>query len=167
MLFDIVDNIHDRLGSGDDSIAMEELDKPDGVTAGRVTDELERALANGDLSVERSGFDDRSALLGSVDPVVRDYHEYYESLDLFNQFEAMWESDEHRTYAAAVDDRVDDDVVEAVERRKPEVVSILKGFGSADTVEWIRDFAERYPAVGCLVNFVHAESKLEEHGYLE
>lgn len=167
MPFDIVDNIRDRLGSEDDSEAIEELDRPDDVTVERVTDELERALANGDLSVERSGFDDRSTLLGSVDPVVRDYHEYYESLDLLDQLEVGWESDEYRTYAAAVDDRVDDDVVEAVERRKPEVVSILRGFESGDTVEWIRDFYARYPAVGCLVGIVHAESKLGEHGYLE
>lgn len=167
MTFDITETIRDRLGWADDPETMADLDRPDDVTVERVREELERAIASGDFSLERSGFDDQSALLEAAEPIVRDYHDNYESLSLLNQFQTGWESDTHRSYADAVDEQVDDDIADLIERRGAEVVSVLKGFGSTGTNEWLRDYGGRYPVVGCLTVYVFARGELEERGYLE
>lgn len=167
MPFDIVDRIRASFGSANDSaLTLDGLDRPDDVTVERVTDELKRAIASEDLSIERSGFHSQSDLLEAVDPIVRDYREHHEALDLLNQIQTGWESDAHRSYSDAIDDQVDDEDAGVVERRDAEVVSILKGFDSAETTEWIYDFSDQYPALACLTEYRYARSELEDRGYL-
>lgn len=152
--------------SDDSETTMADIERPDDVTAKRVTGELKRAIENEDLSVEQSGFDDQSELLRAVEPVVRDYHEHYESIHLLDMFKTAWESDAHLSYSDAIGYQVDDDIVELVQRRETEVVSMLKGFDVTGTATWIMSYGSRYPTVGCLIEYVGAHRELENQGYL-
>jgi hypothetical protein len=168
MPFDIADRIRDGLGLSEESgTSFEDVDRPDDVTVERVTADLEDAVANGDLTLERTGFDDESALLTAVDPMVGDYHAHHDAIGLLNQFQTGWESDTHGTYSDAVEEAVDDEVVTAVDRHTPQIVSVLEGFGEAEPFEWVTSYVGEYPHFGCLVEYVFAYSELDERGYLE
>lgn len=168
MPFDIVDRFRDSIESTDGSATtLDELNRPDDVTVERVTDELNRAIASEDLSVERSGFNNQSDIIEIIEPLVGDYHKHHNSLALLNQFQTGWESDTHQNYSDAIDHQVDDEVVEVVKRHEAEVVSVLRGFESTGPIEWIREYSGRYPAVGCLIEYVYARNELEEHSYIE
>lgn len=167
MPFDIADRIRDGLGLSDGSgTSFEGVDRPDDVTVERVTADLENAVANGDLAVEQTGFDDESALLNAVDPMVEEYRAHHDLIELLNQFQTGWESDTHGTYPDAVEEAVDAEAVAAIDRHAPRVVSTLEGFGETEPFEWVTSYVNQYPYFACLVEYAFAYSELDERGYL-
>ena len=164
MLFDIADRIRDGLGLPDGSeTSFTDVDRPNDVTVERVTADLENAVANGDLAVERTGFDDESALLDAVDPMVLPYREHHNAINRLNQIQTGWGSD---TDPDAVDEDVDDELVGVIDRHGPTVVSVLKGFGETEPFEWVTSYVNQYPYFACLVEYAFAYSELDERGYL-
>ncbi|WP_135366367.1 hypothetical protein [Halosimplex halophilum] len=168
MPFDIADRIRGGLGPSDDSgVSFEDVDRPDDVTVERVTTDLTNAVANGDLAVEDTGFDGESDLLGAVEPIVRDYREYHDSIDSLVQVQTAWESDTPDTDSGTTDEPEGDEVVEALDRHTSKIVSLLEGFGETEPLRWTRAYANRYPYFGCLVEYVFAYRELEDRDYFE
>ena len=168
MPFDISDTIRDGLGLSDDSeTSFVDIDRPDDVTVERVRSDLTDAVAGGDLAVENTKFNNESDLLGAIEPIVRDYCEYHDSINPLNQVQTGWESDTHDTHSDAIDEEVDDEAVTAVGRHAPQVVSVLEGFGEPEPFSWTTTYVNKYPYFGCLVEYVFAYSELETQGYFE
>jgi len=163
MPFDIVNRIQDSFGSSDDpETFLDDVDRPDEVTIDNVTNDLTRAIGTGDLSVEKTGFNNESDLLDSIDRVVRDYHEYHSSLDLLDQFQTGWESDAHDTYADAIDKQVADETAKLIGQHADEIASVLAGFERTELVKWISEYGDRYPYFGALIEYIIARETLKE-----
>jgi hypothetical protein len=168
MTFEIADRIRDSLGlSGDSDVSFQDVDRPTDVTVERVRDDLEDAAANGDLAVEQTGFDDESDLLGSLEPIVRDYREHHDAINSLNQLQTGWESDTNDTDSELIDEQVDDGAVAVIGRHAPPIASVLEGFGETEPFDWTTSYVNQYPYFGCLVEYVFAYVELEDQGYIE
>ena len=167
MPFDIADRIRDGLGLSDGSeTSFTDVDRPNDVTVERVTADLENAVANGDLVLERTGFDGESDLLAAVDPMVLPYREHHNAINRLNQIQTGWGSNTDDTDSDAVEEDVDDEVVGVIDRHGTTVVSVLKGFGETEPFEWVTSYVNQYPYFACLVEYAFAYGELDERGYL-
>jgi hypothetical protein len=168
MPFEIGDKIRDGLRRSDGSeTSPVDVDRPDDVTIERVRSGLTDAIAGGDLAIEDTEFNDESDLLEAIEPMVQDYCAYHDCISLLIQFQGGWESDTYDTYSGAINEEVSDEAITAVNRRAPQVVSVLEGFEETNPVSWTTNYGNRYPYFGCLVEYLFAYSELEDQGYFE
>ncbi|WP_338739027.1 hypothetical protein [Haloplanus salilacus] len=166
MQFDIGDKIRDGLGrskeSNDSGTSFTDVDRPEDVTVERVRSDLTDAIASGDLAVEDTEFKDESALLGAVEPIIRDYCEYHNLIASANEIQTAMGTDTDDTDSATINELETDEAVRAINRHTPKVVSVLEGFGETEPFAWTTSYVNQYPYFGCLVEYVFAYSELED-----
>ena len=171
MPFDIRNKIRDTLGrskgSNDSGISFRDVDRPDDVTIERVRSDLTDATASGDLAVENTGFADESALVDAVEPIVRDYCEYYDSIGSLTQLQTAMGADSDDTDSAKTDEPASDEAVQVIDQHAPKIASVLEGFGETEPFAWTTSYVNQYAYFGCLAEYVFAYSELESRGQFE